>query len=318
MRKTIKKWFIACTGSMILHAAQAQTDIDAIMMEKNAFCAGLMAGGGQWEDYWEGTTKRDNKNLGTVSNQWLGVMGNYGISNKLNILFSLPYVKTKASAGQLKGQKGLQDISLAVKWKALSKRMGDARLSIFGIGMFSAPTSNYQADYLPLSIGPRSRTASLRLMADYHYQFKWFATASATWNYRGNIEIDRNAYYTDRLILSNKVEMPNTSSVNIRAGYRTQWLIAELVFNKMQTHGGFDISRNNMPFPSNEIHATQLGVNGKYVFRKIPALSLNGGVHQVLTGRNTGQSLLYNAGVFYVLDFSKKERKTSHPQPVKK
>src|SRR5690349_17598347 len=79
--------------------AFAQTDIDAIMLGKNQFCVGPMYSYSSWKNYWEGTMKRDNLNLGTISTKMVSVMGNYGISPKLNVLFSVPYVSTKASAG---------------------------------------------------------------------------------------------------------------------------------------------------------------------------------------------------------------------------
>jgi hypothetical protein len=289
--------------------ANAQTDMDAIMMEKNAFCAGAMYNHSSWKNYWEGTTKRDNQNLGTVSSSAYSVMGNYGIGKKMNILFNIPYVTTKASAGQLKGQKGFQDISLFVKWRGMNKKINESRLAVYGIGGITIPITNYVADYLPLAIGLHSRTALLRLMVDYYIQNKWFVTGTATWQYRNNIKLDRNAYYTDRLILSDEVEMPNTSNLHLRMGYRTQWLIAEWVFNKTNTLGGFDITRNNMPFPSNRMNAASVGVNFKYVLRKLPQLSLTGGAHQVVSGRNAGQSFMANGGIFYVLDFSPKQKK---------
>src|SRR5688572_23072311 len=100
--------FVVSISSVCL----SQTDIDAVMMEKNAFCIGPMFGYSSWKNYWEGTLKRENLNLGTVSTKVFSVMGNYGINSKLNVLFGLPYVLTKASAGQLNGQEGLQDLSL--------------------------------------------------------------------------------------------------------------------------------------------------------------------------------------------------------------
>ena len=59
--------------------ATAQTDMDAIMMEKNAFCVGPMYSYSSWKDYWEGTLKRENLNIGKVTTQMYSVMGNYGI-----------------------------------------------------------------------------------------------------------------------------------------------------------------------------------------------------------------------------------------------
>jgi hypothetical protein len=292
------------------HQLFAQTDLDAIMMEKNTFCVGAMYTNSSWKNYWEGTNKRINENLGTVSTQTFGLMGNYGVSQKLNLLFNIPYIKTKASAGQMHGMSGIQDLSLMVKYRPINKKIGYARLAVFGIAGGSIPVTNYVADFLPMAIGLRSRTAQARLMVDYYYNSKWFATASATYVYRSNIKIDRNSYYTDELILSNEVEMPNATTFNIRAGFRTQWLIAEAVLNNWTTHGGFDITKNNMPFPSNRMNATSLGINLKYVLKKIPQLSLTGGANQIIAGRNIGQSLTANGGVFYVFNLNKKEKKT--------
>ncbi len=291
-------------------AGMAQTDIDGLMMEKNALCIGPMAGYSSWKNYWEGTLKRDNLNLGTVSATTYSVMGNYGITNKLNVMFGLPYVKTKASAGQLAGQKGIQDISLWVKWKAYIKKIGSGRLSIFAIGGYSLPASNYTADFLPMSIGLESKNLSLRAMADYQRD-KWFATISATYMRRSNIEIDRSAYYTTEMHYSNEVEMPDAASFNVRIGYRNKGAVLELFGDNRTTLGGFDITRNNVPFVSNKMNGTSIGFNFKYPMPFKPNISLTGNAFTTLAGRNMGQSTGFNAGVFYVFDLSKKEASTN-------
>lgn len=289
----------------------AQTDLDAIMMEKNAFCIGPGYSYSSWKNYWEGTKQRENRNLGTVSTQMFAVMGNYGVTKKLNALFNVPYVTTKAGAGTLRGQSGLQDLSLMLKYRAINKKIDNSRVAVIGLIGGSVPMSNYTADLLPLSIGLQSKTAMARLMLDYYYDSKWFATASATYVWRSNVTLDRTSYYTDRFILSNEVNMPNATTFNIRAGYRTQWLIAEAVVNNWTTKGGFDITQNNMPFISNRMNATSLGFNIKYVFRKMPQLSLTGGTSQVVAGRNMGRSFSTNGAIFYVIDLNKKEKNTN-------
>jgi hypothetical protein len=140
--------------------------MDAIMMGKNQFCVGPMAGYSSWKEYWEGTNKRDNANLGTVSTQTYSVMGNYGAGKKLNLLFNLPYIKTKASAGQFHGMKGLQDLSLWVKYLAIEKDLGAGVISVYPVGGISFPVSNYSPDFLPFSIGSHSTNLSGRLIAD--------------------------------------------------------------------------------------------------------------------------------------------------------
>ncbi|MVT08389.1 transporter [Chitinophaga tropicalis] len=299
--------------AMILpFSLSAQTDIDALMMSKNEFCIGPMYSYSSWKNYWEGTRKRDNKNLGTISTQMVTVMGNYGITKKLSVLFGAPYVKTKASAGTLQGMDGIQDLSLFLKWRPFQKELGNGKLSVLGIAGVSFPLSNYTPDYLPLSIGLHSKTALARLMVDYKWK-GFFATASATYLLRDNIKIDRESYYTTEMHNTNEVEMPNAANYNFRAGFRNQRWIAEAVVNQWTTLGGFDITRNNMPFPSNRMNATTVGTNFKYVLPPLPQMSIVAGGNTTVAGRNVGQATTVYGSVFYILDFS---RKSKSPVPT--
>ena len=304
------KFYIPLIMCLQINPVFSQTDIDGIMMEKNALCIGPMFGHSSWKSYWEGNLKRENLNLGKVSTTMYNIMGNYGITNKLNILFGLPYIKTKASAGQLKGLKGVQDFSLWVKWKAYSKKIGQGRLSLFAIGGYSLPASDYTADFLPMSIGLESKNLSLRGMADYQ-RGSWFGTVSGTYVRRSNITLDRNAYYTTEVHYTNEVKMPDAASFNVRVGYRNKGLIAEAIVDNWTTLGGFDITRNNMPFPSNKMNATRIGFNFKYEMLFHPQLSLTGNASTTVAGRNIGQATGFNAGIFYVIDFSKKNKADS-------
>ena len=296
------------------HSVKAQTDQDAIMMSKNDLCIGPMFSYSSWKNYWEGTFKRNNQNLGTVSTKMYGLMGTYGVTRKLNIIFNVPYVQTNATTGTLHGMKGFQDASLWVKWMPIEQPVGNGTLSVYTIGGFSTPLTNYIADYLPLAIGMHSTSFSGRLMADYQLG-NLFATASGTYTFRNDITIDRNSYYTTYEHYTNKVDMPNLLSFNFRAGYRSERLIAEGVVNIMNTLGGFDIRKNDMPFPSNKMNATMAGVNFKYNVKAVSGLSLIAGGNYTVAGRNVGQATAYDAAVFYILDFSKKtnskEKKSS-------
>jgi hypothetical protein len=315
MEKYLKwsKQIIFITGLLITKNLSAQTDIDGLMMQKNFFCVGATAGKSTWKNYWEGTNKRDNANLGTVSATNVMLMGNYGITGKLNVLFGLPYIKTKASAGQLAGQKGLQDLSLFVKWVAKEKMIGKGNLKAIVIGGYATPVSNYTADLLPVSIGLKSKTAMVRLMADYEIG-DWFATVSGTYNFRNNVTLDRNTYYTTELHYTNEVKMPDATYFNIRAGYRSSTWIIEAIADKWTTLGGFDITKNNVPFISNKMNATKLGIHIKYDTDFVNGLSFVADANTTVAGRNVGQTSSFGGGVFYILDFSKKEKKSKDSQ----
>lgn len=289
----------------------AQTEIDGIMMGKNQFCTGVIFENSSWKNYWEGTFYRENLNMGTVTTQKYSVNGNFGISDKLNVILSIPYVITKATSGTMNGQKGIQDLSLFVKYLPYEKTFENSSLSFYLIGGYSLPMSNYVADYMPLSIGFHSKRGTLRIMGDYQIG-SLFVTTSGSYEKRSNIKIDRNVYYTTEMHYTNEVDLPDAMNVNIRFGYRTSSLIAEGILDNWITQkGSFDITSNNMPFPSNTMNATKIGFNLKYYFPKMPNLSAIAGYNSVINGRNVGQSSSVYGGLFYILDFNKSETTNS-------
>jgi hypothetical protein len=298
----------------LAHYSNAQTDMDAISLKRNVLCVGAMYSHDSWDNYWEGTFKRNNLNIGTVTTQMFALAGNYGITDKLNFLFSVPYVVTKASRGTLTGLDGIQDLALMLKYKAYETKFGNgSKLTVFAIGRVSMPVTNYAADFVPLSIGLRSKTAGLRGMVDFQYT-KFFATASAAYTYRSNINIDRTAYYTTEMHYSNEVQMPDAASENFRVGYRTKYWIAEGLVDNMNTLGGFDISKNDMPFPSNKMNATRVGVGFKHTLKTVRGLEVTGGAMYTVAGRNMGQSTTITGGIFYLMNLSGKNKPITSQQ----
>jgi len=285
----------------------AQTDMDAIMMNKQQFCAGAMYNHSSWDHYWEGTLKRNNLNLGTVTTQSVMVGGNYGITDNLNIMVGAPYVWTKASAGTLAGLNGIQDISLWVKWRAIRKDFGKNKISVYALGGFSTPLTDYVIDFLPMSIGLGSTNLTARAMADFQ-RGKISVTGSAAYVLRSNVKLDRTSYYDTELHQTNEVKMPNAMQFQLRAGYRGKYLLAEALLTNWTTLGGFDITRNNMPFPSNRMNSTMAGVALKYTLPFYTHLAVLGGANYTIAGRNVGQALAINAGVFYAFYFGKNHK----------
>ena len=286
---------------------RAQTDADALIIPRNFYCAGLVYNHSSWKDYWEGTFKRDNGNIGTLTANTYTIVGNYGLTNKIDVLFSVPYITTNASAGTLKGQKGFQDITLTLKWLAVQTEIGKGILSLHAIASGSLPLSNYEADFLPVSIGLHSRSIALRGLVNYQTG-RFFVAGAGQYVERSNITIDRNAYYTTQLIYSNQVNMPNVTNLLFSTGYRSLKFNAEAILTQMTTQGGFDIRKNDMPFPANTMNATTAGALFKYSFESISGLELTLGGNYVLKGRNVGQATNIYGAVYYILDFSKKTK----------
>jgi|HubBroStandDraft_1064217.scaffolds.fasta_scaffold112314_2 hypothetical protein len=301
--------------TLLSWGVRAQTDDDALMMAKNNLCTGITYTHSAWDYYWEGTYHRNNQNLGTVTTQMVSLMGIYGLNRHLALVAGAPYVWTDASAGVLHGMHGIQDLSGWLKWEAWSQKLGrNSKLSVFGLLGGSIPMTNYLADYLPLSIGLHSRTASGRIIVDYQLGH-FFASGVGTYTWRSNITIDEQSYYTTTFHETNQVQMPNTTSWLFRTGYRTNRWIVEGLLSDMITLGGFDIRKNDMPFPSNRMDALMAGAHVKYEFHSKPlkGLSLTADGNYTLTGRNVGQATTIDAGVFYIFNFAHKAHPAETP-----
>ena len=294
-------------GIVAFVPAKAQNEQDALMMSKNKICVAAMFGYNSWSDYWEGTFKRNNENIGRLSTKSFMLMLNYGVTKNLNILASLPYVTTDANRGTLAGLKGMQDVGLYIKYKPLKKQFGKQKISVFAVGGYSTPANNYNVDFLPMSIGLGSKVLSARLIGDVQRN-KIYATATAAYMHRSNVELDRSAYYTDHQINSNEVRMPDAGNFQLSAGYRSKLLIASGFIDNTTTFGGFDIRKNDMPFVSNQMNSTRTGLEGKYYLPKHEAFGIHANVWHVLSGRNVGQATGFMAGLVYAFNLTAKSK----------
>jgi hypothetical protein len=282
----------------------AQTLTDGVMMPRQDLCTGFVYEHDRWSEYWEGTLKRDNQNIGSLTTRSVTWMGNYGVTDKINVIAMLPYISTGASQGVLHGMKGVQDLTLAVKYQALTTSVGSGSLKAFAVGSVALPIGNYTPDFYPMSIGSGSRRASGRLTLNYATRRGFFATGSGAYTGRANVTLDRGAYYTDgHLYYSDEVAMPGVIDYTFSVGYRRNRLMAPLSFSQMHTLGGGDIRRQDMPFVSNRMNVSRVDAGVLYYVPKVENLALKLGVTRTLTGRNVGQATTLQGGVMYTFHF---------------
>lgn len=288
--------------------AYSQTLTDGLMMPKKDFCTGFMYGHDQWKDYWEGDLKRNNRNIGTLTTTSLTWFGNYGITNKINVIAMLPYIWTKASGGTLSPMEGVQDMTLAVKYNFFETSFdSSSTLKAFVVGSYTAPLSDYTADFYPLSIGSSSQQLGVRLTVNYKDKLGWYVNGSGAYTYRSNVTLDRPSYFTDRqLHLTNEVFMPNVFDFSFSVGYIKRGLQAQLSYIEQNTLGGGDIRRQDMPFVSNQMNFSKLEGLVMYYLPKPKNLAARAAYSYTVAGRNVGQSSMWMAGLMYTFHFSKK------------
>ncbi|MEO5976975.1 MAG: transporter [Chryseolinea sp.] len=287
---------------------RAQNLNDGLMMPKNNFCTGFMYTHDQWKNYWEGELKRDNGNIGSITTQSLMWYANYGIFNRLDVIAMVPYVKTTASQGTLHGMEGVQDLTVGFKYNFVRIKKEAIRFDAFGVINGSVPLTNYTPDFFPLSIGTHTKNITYRLTAYSRLKQGWFLNASAGYTWRSNTKLDRTSYYNgNEFIASDQVKMPNVFDLFLSAGYHVGALQAQLQYTQMNTLGGGDIRRQDMPFVSNRMNTQRLGALVMYYLPRPRGFAVRGSVDYTLAGRNMGQATTLLAGLFYTIRFNQKD-----------
>jgi hypothetical protein len=274
----------------------AQSIDDGIMMTARSVQAGNVYSRDSWSEYWEGSLKRTNGNIGTITTQT-----NAWLTDRITVLGSVPLVWTRPSQGVLLGQKGLQDITIGGKfafYEHASAKYGALRGIVGVSGSF--PLSNYTPDFAPLSIGNQSQRISPRLTVNYQTDTGIFLNGTTSYTRRADVTLDRPYYFTDnQFFLTNQVEMPNVSDYELSVGYLKHDVHVHLAYSQQTTQGGGDIRRQDMPFVSNRQNFSRVDVMGMYPIPKINAVAFQFSAARILDGRNVGQSTTYTVAVLY-------------------
>jgi hypothetical protein len=232
-------------------------------------------------------------------------MGTYGVTDRVNAIAMLPWVKTGASAGTASGMDGVQDLTGAVKWNALDTALTSVgNLQAFLVASGSVPLGDYTPDFLPMSIGLHSKRASGRLSLNFQAKLGWFLQGTGAYTWRDTVTLDRPAYFTDdRLFHSDQVAMPDVIDYTFRAGYWKHGLYLPVSFTQQITLGGSDIRRQDVPFVSNRMNASRLDALAMYYLKKPGNFVVRLGATTTLSGRNVGKSTTFLAGLLYTFKF---------------
>ncbi|MGB3073851.1 MAG: transporter [Chitinophagales bacterium] len=296
--------FMACC-----RFGNGQTPSDAVMMDKGQICFDLSYNHDSWHEYWEGTKKRENGNIGTLTRHTIMPMFDLGITDRINVMGGFAYVLTRPSAGQIEGTEGFQNLNLEVKVNAFETELGPGKFNALVTVGFMTPLSNYVPDYA-YSIGLGCTEVSLRPIIQYTLNNGLYARLQGAYNLRGNCILPRDYYYTTQAYFSNEVEMPDAIDYSATLGYQTtdKAFKAEIFYGGFNTLGGFDIRVQDMGFPSNEMDYTNIGAAVQYYPNFVKGLGVHVSGSYVLTGRNVGQSTTLGGGVSYFFALWNKDK----------
>lgn len=279
----------------------AQTIDDGIMMARRSLQAGVIYTHDSWDEYWEGSLERVNGNIGTLTTEASTATAVYGLTDRLTLLGSVPYVWTNPSMGVLQGQQGVQDLTLAGKF-SFFERSSASRGALRAIAVVSGslPLTEYVADFAPLSIGNHSKRISGRLTLNYQTPPGVYLTGSGAYTKRSDVTLDRPYYYTGgQLFFTDQVDMPDVADYIVSVGYLKHDLNANVSFSQQFTQGGADIRRQDMPFVSSRMNFSKVTGMAMYPIPKLRAIAFYVAMTQTVDGRNVGHARTFAGGLLY-------------------
>ena len=288
-------------GLGIIQYTHAQTPSDGLMMPKGEICIAVVYEDFKWDHYWEGSYLRTNGNIGTFDRKMLLPMIVGGITDDINVIVSLPYVKTSATGGQIAGIEGFQDFGLSVKARFVDKRMEKARVMLFSNLSFSAPASKYNSDYMPFSLGFGAKELGLRLIGQYELNKGPYVRASFAYLRRGVTDIERDYYYQDGSYYTSKMDVPDALNTQVALGswFLHKRLRVEANLTLLNFTSGDDIRAYNSPQPTNKVEYSQVGGLAQYYIRDGGGLGFLAYYNHMYKGRNMGQFSGFGLGVTY-------------------
>ncbi len=297
----MKHTVLLLTALAIAVPLHAQTIDDGIMMTAKSIQTGDVYTRDKWDEYWEGSLKRVNGNIGEITTRTNALVVAYGATNRVSLFGALPWVWTQPSQGVLLGQHGVQDVMIGGKYAFIersSPHLGQLRAIVGVSGSF--PLSNYTPDFAPLSIGTQSQRITPRLTLNYQTETGIYLNGTAAYTRRADVTLDRPYYFTDnQFFLTNQVDMPDVVESTVSVGYLKHDLNAYVGYTQHTTQGGGDIRRQDMPFVNNRVNFSQVSAMAMYPIPKINAVAFQLAVAHIVDGRNVGQSTTLTFGFLY-------------------
>lgn len=286
---------------VIVNLSFSQTPTDGLMMPKGEICIAVIYEDANWDKYWEGTYLRTNGNVGTFNRKMLMPMIVGGITDRINVIVSLPYVKTSATGGQLTGVEGIQDFGISLKAQLVDNTLGAGKLTVFSNLSFSTPASNYLSDYMPFSLGFGANELGIRAIGQYELDKGPYVRGSLAYLHRGATEAERDYYYQDGSFYTSTMDVPDAIHAQLALGswFLQKKLRVEATLTTFRCASGDDIRAYNSPQPTNKVDFDQVGGFAQYYFKKDGGLGVLAYYNHMFSGRNMGQFSGLGLGITY-------------------
>lgn len=222
-----------------------------------------------------------------VSTSSFNIYGTYGLSDKLDVVFNVPFIKSTGNGipavlndlGFSNAREGVQDLSAFLKYEFT--KVGDISLQgSFGV---TTPLGDYRADeglQSIIAIGNRATTYNAIGIAHYKNANGLFITGQLGYSLRSSV-------------------VPDAVLSQLKIGYAASRFYVDGYIGNQTSTDGVDILRDGFTgvFPATKVNYTRVGGTIYAPIDPNIGLSLGGG--GIIDGRNVGKSYFATAGITY-------------------
>lgn len=230
------------------------------------------------------------RNVSTTS---FNVYGTYGLSNKLDVIFNVPFISSTGNGipevlsdlGFANSREGVQDLSAFLKYEFA--KVGD--VSIQGSFGVTTPLGDYRADeglQSIIAVGNRATTYNAIGLAHYKNANGIFVTGQVGYSLRSTV-------------------VPDAVLSQVKVGYAASRFYIDGYIGNQTSTSGVDILRNGFTgvFPATKVNYTRVGGSIYAPIDPNIGLSISGG--GIIDGRNVGKSYYATVGATYNFTYRK-------------
>lgn len=204
----------------------------------------------------------------------------YGLSDNINVIFNLPYVRAITTAGSVPPggeEKAFQDASIFLKWRPVYRRTGVGALSLVLAGGVTFPMSDYVPDTL-VSIGNQGTSIDGRLVLLYKFNSGLFTELLGGYSLRSDV-------------------VPNAYTGQIKLGYAAARFFLEGWMQIANSTEGPDIGDPGFTLPATKVDFTRIGATLFYPVIQRVGVFLKW--FTTLDGRNIKKANAFSTGLVF-------------------
>lgn len=215
----------------------------------------------------------------------------YGVSPRLDFVFNLPFIMARGHApqstldelGYKNRQAGLQDASIAVKYKIYGWRTRGFRLDLLAAGGLKTPVGNYETDRgLRSIVAIGNRSTNINGTGIFHFVTPYgvYATLQGGYSYR-------------------TAKTPDAYTGELKIGYGNSRFHATAWYAKQLSIGGVDVLGKGFDgiFSATDVSYTRAGLN---LFVPLAGgIGFSAGISRYVSGRNVGKATGISGSVVY-------------------